>query len=137
MSIIPSFQYLLVMPSGDVKGFDDVETAKGYINIYYFEKVRNSKYIKEYNDLTDSNDQFCNTICQNLGVDEGECRVYNTIDVIEKIQQDFIFDEEREEVISKLLSKGIDFNIYDYAIDNILYNVDTIDILEPYGEFLI
>lgn len=137
MSIVPSFQYLLVMPSGDIKGFNDVEIAKGYINMYYNKKIHNSKDIIEFNDMTDSSDQFCNTICQNLGVNEGECRVYNTTDIIEKIQEELVFEEEKEEVISKLLAHNINLNIYDYAIDNIFYNVDSLDILEPYGEFLI
>ena len=34
MSIMPSFEYLLVMPSGNIKGFNDQETAKAYINNY-------------------------------------------------------------------------------------------------------
>lgn len=135
MSIIPSFQYLLVMPNGDVKGFDDVEIAKGYINIYYDKKVHNSKYIFEFNDLTDTSDQFFNTICQNLGVGEGECKVYNSLDIIEKFQEELVFDEEKEEVISKLMSSEINFNIYDYRVDNIFNDVEALDILEPYGEF--
>ena len=28
MSIMPNFEYLLVMPSGNIKGFNDEETAK-------------------------------------------------------------------------------------------------------------
>lgn len=137
MSIVPSFQYLLVMPSGDIKGFNDVETAKGYINIYYYKKINSAEDILEYNDITDSNDQFCNTICQNLGVVEGECKVFDNYSVISKIQEELVFEEEKEEVISKLLSSDIKLNIYDYAIDNILSDVEPIDILEPYGEFLI
>ena len=33
--IVPHFQYLLVLPNGDIKGFEDIGVAKGYINIYY------------------------------------------------------------------------------------------------------
>ena len=84
MSIIPEFQYLLVMPDGHVKGFNDLDTTKAYINLYYMKKVRNSTIITEVNDLTDSSEQFINTVCQNLGVIEGECRVYNTNDIISK-----------------------------------------------------
>ena len=32
MSNIPNFDYLLVMPSGNVRGFEDIESAKGYVN---------------------------------------------------------------------------------------------------------
>lgn len=135
MSIIPEFQYLLVMPSGNIKGFDDLDTTKAYINLYYMQQVRNSDIITEVNDLTDSSEQFINTVCQNLGVIEGECRVYKTNDIIEKIQEDIVFDEEKEELISKLLSKNININIYDFAIDNIFNDVETINVMETYGEF--
>jgi hypothetical protein len=135
MSIIPEFQYLLVMPSGNIKGFDDLDTTKAYINLYYMQQVRNSDIITEVNDLTDSSEQFINTVCQNLGVIEGECRVYKTNDIIEKIQEDIVFDEEKEELISKLLSKNININIYDFAIDNIFNDVEAINVMETYGEF--
>lgn len=135
MSIIPEFQYLLVMPDGHVKGFNDLDTTKAYINLYYAKKVRNSNIIIECNDLTDSSEQFINTVCQNLGVIEGECRVYDTSDIIEKIQDTLVFDEEKEEIISKLLQKDIKFNIYGYGIDNIFNDVESIDVMEPYGEF--
>ena len=135
MSIIPEFQYLLVMPSGNIKGFDDLDTTKAYINLYYMQQVRNSDIITEVNDLTDSSEQIINTVCQNLGVIEGECRVYKTNDIIEKIQEDIVFDEEKEELISKLLSKNININIYDFAIDNIFNDVEAINVMETYGEF--
>ena len=135
MSIIPEFQYLLVMPSGNIKGFDDLDTTKAYINLYYMQQVRNSDIITEVNDLTDSSEQFINTVCQNLGVIEGECRVYKTNDIIEKIQEDIVFDEEKQELISKLLSKNININIYDFAIDNIFNDVEAINVMETYGEF--
>lgn len=135
MNIIPEFQYLLVMPNGNVKGFNDLDTTKAYINLYYMQRVRNSTIITEVNDLTDSSEQFINTVCQNLGVIEGECRVYNTDDIIKKLQEDIVFDEEKEEVISKLLKKDISLNIYDFSIDNIFNNVEAVDMMEPYGEF--
>lgn len=135
MNIIPEFQYLLVMPNGNIKGFNDLDTTKAYINLYYMQRVRNSTIITEVNDLTDSSEQFINTVCQNLGVIEGECRVYNTDDIIKKLQEDIVFDEEKEEVISKLLKKDISLNIYDFSIDNIFNNVEAVDMMEPYGEF--
>ena len=36
MSIMPKFEFLVVMPSGNIKGFDDKGTAKAYINNYYY-----------------------------------------------------------------------------------------------------
>ena len=79
-------------------------------------------------------DDIANVLCYKIGVEEGECKLYNTRDIIEKIQEEVIFFDEREEVISKLLSNHIDLNIFDYAIDNIFTNTESIDIMEPYGD---
>lgn len=133
MSIVPNFDYLLVMPSGNIIGFHDEETAKAYINNYYYFRTRNNDVVGAYEDLTEDFDDIANVLCYKIGVEEGECKLYNTRDIIEKIQEEVIFFDEREEVISKLLSNHIDLNIFDYAIDNIFTNTESIDIMEPYG----
>ena len=84
--------------------------------------------IEDFDDISD-------VLSYKSGVEEGECRLYNTYNIIEKIQNEGIFQEEKEELISKLLSNKIDINIYDYGIDNIFTNSDSIDIMEPYGEY--
>ena len=122
MSIVPNFDYLLVMPSGNIIGFHDEETAKAYINNYYYFRTRNNDVVGAYEDLTEDFDDIANVLCYKIGVEEGECKLYNTRDIIEKIQEEVIFFDEREEVISKLLSNHIDLNIFDYAIDNIFWN---------------
>ena len=122
MSIVPNFDYLLVMPSGNIIGFHDEETAKAYINNYYYFRTRNNDVVGAYEDLTEDFDDIANVLCYKIGVEEGECKLYNTRDIIEKIQEEVIFFDEREEVISKLLSNHIDLNIFDYAIDNIFTN---------------
>ena len=132
MSIVPSFEYLLVMPSGNIMGFHDEETAKAYINNYYYFRTRNNDVVGSYEDLTEDFDDIVDVVCYKIGVEEGECRLYNTRDIIEKIQEEVIFDDEREELISKLLSNHIDLNTFDYAIDNIFTNTESIDIMEPY-----
>ena len=137
MSIVPNFQYLLVLPNGNVKGFNDLEPAKGYINIYYDIKVKDVETFKELNDFTDSSEQLINSVCQNLGVEEGECKVYNTLDVIESVQNNLVFDDEKEEIISKLLSPEIHLNIYNYSIDNIFDDVEPINMIETYGQITI
>ena len=134
MSIVPNFDYLLVMPSGNIIGFHDEETAKAYINNYYYFRTRNNDVVGAYEDLTEDFDDIANVLCYKIGVEEGECKLYNTRDIIEKIQEEVIFFDEREEVISKLLSNHIDLNIFDYAIDNIFTNTESIDIMEPYGD---
>ena len=134
MSAFTGFQYLLVLPNGDVKGFEDLDMTKAYINMYYDKKVRHSNVRDEYNDITDNSDEFVNTICHNLGVVEGECRVYDTMQLIEKLQDELVFDDEKQEVISKLMEKDIELNIYEYTIDNIFNDVETISVMENYGE---
>ena len=49
------------------------------------------------------------------------------------MQDELVFNEEKEEVISKLMAHKIEFNIYDYAIDNIFRDVQSIDVMEQYG----
>ena len=50
MNIVPSNEYLLVMPSGNVKGFDDYAMAKAYINNYYYYKTRRVEEVGAYDD---------------------------------------------------------------------------------------
>lgn len=133
MSIIPSFQYLLVMPSGNIKGFNSESMAKAFVNNYYYHRTRDNGIVSQFNDLTNNYDDMVDTMCYKMGVEEGECRLYNTTDIIEKIQDELVFDDEKEEVISKLLSSNIELNIFDYAIDNIFTNTDSINIMEQYG----
>lgn len=135
MSNIPNFDYLLVMPSGNVRGFEDIKSAKGYVNNYYYKKIISTDVIGAYKDLIEDFDDISDVLSYKSGVEEGECRLYNTYNIIEKIQNEGIFQEEKEELISKLLSNKIDINIYDYGIDNIFTNSDSIDIMEPYGEY--
>ncbi|AOR22479.1 hypothetical protein [Clostridium taeniosporum] len=135
MNIVPYNEYLLVMPNGDTKGFNDLELAKAYINIYY-ERVIDHKIDKnDYNDATEIGaEEPRRNICTQLGVAEGKCEVYNIDNFIEVVRDKVVFDEEREEIISKLLAKEIDFNVYDYNLDNILPDIKTIEMMEQYGD---
>ena len=134
MSIVPSFEYLLVMTSGNIIGFHDEETAKAYINNYYYFRTRDNDVVGAYEDLTEDFDDIANVICYKSGVEEGECRLYNTREIIEKIQDEFVFEDEKEELIMKLLYNPTEINTFDYAIDNIFTNSNSIDIMEPYGD---
>ena len=133
MNIVPSNEYLLVMPSGNVKGFDDYAMAKAYINNYYYYKTRRVEEVEAYDDLTNDFDDIVDTVCYKIGIEEGECQLYYTSDIIEKLQDELVFNEEKEEVISKLMAHKIEFNTYDYAIDNIFRDVQPIDVMEQYG----
>ena len=134
MNISPYHEYLLVMTDGSTIGFQDYESAKAYINLYYYQKVKNDEKVEELDDPTDSSEQLINTTCKIIGVDEGEVALYKIDDVIEKIQEEFVFEDEKEEIISKLLDENIQLNVIDLGIDFILHDVDSINIIETYGE---
>lgn len=127
--------YFLVMPSGNCKGFNDLESAKAYINIYYERKIDESLHRESYNDATEiGGDKPRKNICTQLGVKEGKCKVYKTEDFIGKLSEELVFQEEKEEVISKLYEAKIDLNIYDYGLDEILANIEELDVMEVYGD---
>jgi len=127
--------YFLVMPSGNCKGFNDLESAKAYINIYYERRINDGIHEEGYDDATEiGGDKPRKNICTQLGVEEGKCQVYKTEDFIRKISEELVFDEEKEEVISKLCEGKIDLNIYDYSLDEILANIEEIDVMEAYGD---
>ena len=127
--------YLLVMPSGNCKGFNDLEGVKAHINIYYERRLDDTLHEDGYNDATEigGNDPRMNVFTQ-LGVEEGKCEVYKTEELIEKIKEELVFDEEKEEVISKLSEAKINLNIYEYSLDKILAHIEEINVMETYGE---
>lgn len=127
--------YLLIMPSGNCKGFNDLESAKAYINLYYERKLDDVIEKDGYNDATEiGGDKPRRNVFTQLGVLEGKCAVYKTESFIEKVKEDLVFEEEKEEIISKLSEAKIKFNVYDFSLDQILANIQEIDIMEPYGE---
>lgn len=131
----PNNEYLLVMPNGECKGFNDFESAKAYINVYYERLIDKNVDEDEYNDVTEiGSDDTRTKICTKSGVEEGRCELYNMEDVIDKINSDLVFDEEKKEVIEKLCKLEINFNIYDNNLDVLISDVEPIDIMETYGE---
>lgn len=131
----PENEYLLIMPDGDCRGFNDLESAKSYVNIYYERLIDENISEDDYNDATEigSGDNRIK-ICTELGVEEGKCELYNMEDIIDKIKEEVIFDEEKKEIIEKLCMSDIEFNIYDNNLDLLISDVEPIDIMEPYGE---
>ena len=131
----PENEYLLIMPDGDCRGFNDLESAKSYVNIYYERLIDKNISEDDYNDATEigSGDNRIK-ICTELGVEEGKCELYNMEDIIDKIKEEVIFDKEKKEIIEKLCMSDIDFNIYDNNLDLLISDVEPIDIMEPYGE---
>ncbi|SFD15812.1 hypothetical protein [Clostridium uliginosum] len=135
MNTVPYNEYLLVMPSGRAKGFNDLDLIKAYINRYY-EKIIDHEIDKDdYNDATEIGaEEPRRNICTQLGVEQGKCEVYSIDSFIDTLREELIFDVEKEELITKLFEENIDFNVYDYGLDIILADVDVIDVMEQYGE---
>ena len=135
MDKVPCNEYLLVMPDGECKGFNDLKEAKAYINIYYERKIDEDVDEHGYNDFTDiGGGDARHNICTQLGVEEGKCEVYNMDEFIKKLEGELVFDNEKNEIISKLMEDHLDINLYNYNLDMILADMDSIDMMEPYGE---
>ena len=135
MDRIPSNEYLLVMPNGDCVGFNDLKEAKAYINIYYERKIDEDIDEHDYNDATEiGGGDSRQNVCTQLGVEEGKCEVYNMEEFINKLEEELVFDNEKDEIISKLMEEDLDINVYKYNLDMILADTDVIDMMEPYGE---
>lgn len=135
MDSVPSNEYLLVMPDGECKGFNDLREAKAYINVYYERKIDEDVDEHGYNDATDiGGGDARQNVCTQLGVEEGKCKVYDMDEFIKKLEEELVFDNEKKEVISKLMEEDLDINVYNYNLDLILADIDDIDMMEPYGE---
>lgn len=128
-------EYLLVMPSGNCKGFNDLESAKAYINIYYERRLDDTLHRDGYNDATEiGGDEPRLNVFTQLGVEEGKCEVYRNEEFIQRLRDELVFAEEKEDVISKLSEAKINLNIYDYGLDEILAHIEEINVMENYGE---
>lgn len=130
----PYYQFLLVMPNGNARGVNDLDLAKAKINMYYQQQMEIKSHSDSYQDVTEMAGRVRNALCQQIGVAEGEARVYDLADLIEKLRDRLVFDEDREEIISKLLERDINVNLYKYGIDDILCDVEIVQMIEPYGE---
>lgn len=49
----PYNEYLVVMPTGNCKGFNDIEGVKAYINMYYELRLDDVFHKDGYNDATE------------------------------------------------------------------------------------
>lgn len=135
MSDLPYNEYLLVMPSGNCKGFNDLGVVKAYINSYYERRIDKDISKDGYNDATEiGSEETRRDICTQVGVQEGKCEVYSIEKFIEKLREKLIFEDEKEEIISKLMKEKLELNIYDYRLDEILADVEVINVMEFYGE---
>ncbi|OOM11301.1 hypothetical protein [Clostridium saccharobutylicum] len=135
MSNEPYNEYLLVMPSGNCKGFNDIEGVKSYINNYYERRLDDVFHKDGYNDATEMGGDECRlNVFTQLGVEEGKCEIYKTEEFINIINEEMTFEEDRAEIVSKLSEAKIDFNIYDYGLDELLAHIQEVEYMEDFGD---
>ena len=126
MEYITAFNnYVVAQPNGDLIGFKELSDARSFISTYNLNNILENSPIAEnaekFFDLYQEKDQQDLGII--TGVDEGECKIYDLEDFIEKVRATDFFQSEKDEIISELLEEDIKLNIYDYGIDNILTDV--------------
>ena len=126
MEYITAFNnYVVAQPNGDLIGFKELSDARSFISTYNLNNILENSPIAEnaekFFDLYQEKDQQDLGII--TGVDEGECKIYDLEDFIEKVRETDFFESEKDEIISQLLKEDIKLNIYDYGIDNILTDV--------------
>lgn len=128
-TILPYHNYIVVTPKGDIEGFQEVEDANAYILGYFLDKIddigNNSDFV--YTDNVTEQFENAVNVSRELGVYEGECRIYDLESLIENIRNSGIFEDEKEEIISKLMEEEIDINISDYQLDEFLVNTKQME----------
>ncbi|AGF54091.1 MULTISPECIES: hypothetical protein [Clostridium] len=134
----PYNEYLVVMPSGNCKGFNDIEGAKAYINIYYEWKYDDVIHKDGFVDATEiGGDQPRFIVFTQLGAEEGaKCEIYKTEAFINAINKELVFEDEKEEIISKLCEAKVEFNIYDYSLDTVLADIQEVEYMEDFGDYI-
>ena len=122
-------EYILVMPSKKVIPVEDIEFAKAYVNRYYERKIEICKGDKNYEEHDLSDDETREEVFRTIGNEEGEPMLYDTDSVIEAVRESDFFDDEQEEIITKLLLGDTDIEIDKYSLDIILVNIEPIELL--------
>ncbi len=125
---VPYHNYIVVTPNGDVLGFGEEDDARKYVAGYYVGKIEelSDDRSKVYVDYGTDPLQASVDICTELGAYEGDCIIYNLDSFIENIQSSGIFEDEKEELILKLMQEKINLNINDYQVDDLLYDTKVV-----------
>lgn len=123
--IVPYYNYVVVTPNGDMIGFHEEDDARRFIAGYFVGKVEELSDNNElvYGDYGTDPLQTTVDICTELGAYEGDCRIYDLDSFIEAIRNSSFFEEEKVELISKLMNNDIRLNVNDYQLDEILTDV--------------
>ncbi len=125
---VPYHNYIVVTPNGDVLGFGEEDDARKYVAGYYGGKIEelSDDRSKVYVDYGTDPLQASVDICTELGAYEGDCIIYDLDSFIENIQSSGIFEDEKEELILKLMQEKINLNINDYQVDDLLYDTKVV-----------
>lgn len=125
---VPYHNYIVVTPNGDVLGFGEEDDARKYVAGYYVGKIEelSDDRSKVYVDYGTDPLQASVDICTELGAYEGDCIIYDLDNFIENIQKSDIFEDEKEELILKLMQEKINLNINDYQVDDLLYDTKVV-----------
>lgn len=125
---VPYHNYIVVTPNGDVLGFGEEDDARKYVAGYYVGKIEelSDDRSKVYVDYGTDPLQASVDICTELGAYEGDCIIYDLDSFIENIQNSGIFEDEKEELILKLMQEKINLNINDYQVDDLLYDTKVV-----------
>lgn len=125
---VPYHNYIVVTPNGDILGFGEEDDARKYVAGYYVGKIEelSDDISKVYVDYGTDPLQASVDICTELGAYEGDCIIYDLDNFIENIQNSGIFEDEKEELILKLMQEKINLNINDYQVDDLLYDTKVV-----------
>ncbi|MEG1002225.1 hypothetical protein [Clostridium sp.] len=118
--ITPKDNYLIVFPDGEAVTFFDVEGCYAYRNRYYEERIKLNSEKNIYANYDMYEEKAREDIARVIGAEEGEAKIYDLDSVIEEIQKSGAFDDEKEEIISKLMGENSKIQISDYGLDNVL-----------------
>ena len=76
--------YVVKMPSGELNGFIELSDARNFISQYYLDKILDyRKSGGAFLDIYQEKDQ--EELNRLVGVDEGECQIYDLDSLIERI----------------------------------------------------
>lgn len=125
--VVPENSYILIMPDGKIIPAEDMEYAKALVNTYYEKKLELAKAKPEFEELDFTDDESREEVFRIIGNDEGEPMLYETDSIIEAVRESDLFDDEKEEIITSLLSEDVEID--EYSLDAILLDVQNIELL--------
>lgn len=125
--IVPKNNYLAVLSNGKGRGFVDYEEAKAYINRYFMENLVREGRKNIYANYDMYEEKSTEDIAFVLGAENDGVSIYMIEDIIEYIRNmEIATIDEKEEIISKLLNKECNIDIYTAGLKSILENINPV-----------